>query len=42
MCLKVRLVFSNSEENSCLYAYVLLRSENIVAILDPLLSVDIS
>ena len=33
--LKVRSVHSNPEENSCLNACVLLRSENIDATLDP-------
>ena len=33
--LKVRLIYSNLEENSCLNACVLLRSENIDATLDP-------
>jgi hypothetical protein len=36
--LKIRSVCSNSEENSYLNAYVLLRSENIDATPDPLLS----
>ena len=36
--LKVRSVYSNPKENPCLNACVLLRSENIVATLDPLLS----
>jgi hypothetical protein len=36
--LKVRSIYSNSEENFCLNACVLLRSENIVATPDPLLS----
>jgi hypothetical protein len=36
--LKVRIVYSNPEENSCLNTCVLLRSENIVATPDPLLS----
>ena len=36
--LKVRLVYSNPEENFCLNACVLLRSENIVATPNPLLS----
>jgi hypothetical protein len=36
--LKVRSVYSNSEENSCLSTCVLLRHENIVATPDPLLS----
>ena len=31
----VRLVYSNPEENSCLNACVLLRSESIVATPDP-------
>ena len=35
---EVRSVYSNLEENSCLNACVLLRSENIVATPDPLLS----
>ena len=35
--LKVRLVCSNSEENSCLNACVLLRSESMVAASDPFL-----
>ena len=34
--LKIRLLCSNSKENSCLTACVLLRSENIVATPDPL------
>ena len=34
--LNVRSVYSNSEENSCLNACVLLRSENIDATPDPL------
>ena len=34
--LKVRLVYSNLEENSCLNACVLLRSESIVATPNPL------
>ena len=34
--LKVRLIYSNLEENSCLNACVLLRSENIEATPDPL------
>ena len=34
--LKVRSVYSNSEENSCLNACVLLRSKNIDATPDPL------
>jgi hypothetical protein len=38
VCLKVRSVYSNQEENSCLNACVLLRSESIVATLDLLLS----
>jgi hypothetical protein len=29
--LKVKLVYANPKENSCLNAYVLLRSENFVA-----------
>ena len=33
---EVRLVYSNLEENSCLNACVLLRSENIEATPDPL------
>ena len=33
-----RIVYSNLEENSCLNACVLLRSESIVATPDPLLS----
>ena len=33
--LKVRSVYSNPEESSCLNAYVLLRSESIDATLDP-------
>ena len=33
--LKVRLVYSNQEENSCLNACVLLRSESIVATPNP-------
>ena len=33
--LKVRSVHSNLEENSCLNAYVLLRSESIVITPDP-------
>jgi hypothetical protein len=33
--LKVRSVYSNPEENFCLNACVLLRSENIDATLDP-------
>ena len=33
--LKVRSVYSNSEENSCLNACVLLRSESIAATPDP-------
>ena len=32
--LKVRLIYSNLEENSCLNACVLLRSESIEATLD--------
>ena len=36
--LKVRIVYSNSEENSCLNACVLLRSETIDATIVPLLS----
>jgi hypothetical protein len=36
--LKVRSVYSNPEENSCLKACVILRSENIDATPDPLLS----
>ena len=36
--LKVRTIYSNPEENSCLNACVLLRSKNIVATPDPLLS----
>jgi hypothetical protein len=36
--LKVRSVYSNSEDNSYLNACVLLRSENIIATPDPLLS----
>ena len=32
---EVRSVYSNSKENSCLNAYVLLRSESIVATPDP-------
>jgi hypothetical protein len=36
--LKVRLVYSNLEDNSCLKACVLLRSENIAATSDSLLS----
>ena len=35
---EVRSIYSNSEENSCLNACVLLRSESIEAITDPLLS----
>ena len=35
--MKVRSVYSNPEENSCLNACVLLRSENIDATPDPLL-----
>ena len=38
MGLKVRSVYSNPEENFCLNPCVLLRSENIVATPDPLLS----
>ena len=34
--LKVRSVYFNPEKNSCLNACVLLKSENIVATLDPL------
>ena len=34
---EVKSVYSNSEENSCLNACVLLRSESIVATPDPLL-----
>jgi len=37
--LKVRIVYSNPEESSCLNACVLLRRESIVATLDPLLGV---
>ena len=33
--LKVRSIYSNLEENSCLNACVLLRSESIVATPDP-------
>ena len=36
--LKVRIVYSNLEENSCLNACVLLRSENIKETTNPLLS----
>ena len=36
MSLKVRSVYSNSEENSCLNASVLLRSESIEATPDPI------
>ena len=36
--LEVRSIYFNQEENSCLNACVLLRSENIVATSDPLLS----
>ena len=35
---QVRSVYSNPEENSCLNACVLLRSENIEETTDPLLS----
>jgi hypothetical protein len=35
---KIRSVYSNPEENSCLNACVFLRSENIEATTDPLLS----
>ena len=38
MSLKVRSIYSNPEENSCLNACVLLRSENIEETTDPLLS----
>jgi hypothetical protein len=34
--LKVRLVYSNPEENSCLNARVILRSASIVATPDPI------
>ena len=34
---EVTSVYSNSEENSCLNACVLLKSESIVATLDPFL-----
>ena len=34
---EVRFVYSTPEENSCLNACVLLRSESIVATLDPFL-----
>jgi hypothetical protein len=36
--LKVRIVYSNLEENFCLNACVLLRRESIIATHDPLLS----
>ena len=36
MSLKVRLVYSNPKENSCLNACVLLRSESIEVTLDPI------
>jgi hypothetical protein len=36
--LKVRIVYSNPEENSCLNACVLLRRESIEATPNPLLS----
>ena len=36
MSLKVKLDYSNSKENSCLNACVLLRSENIDATPDPM------
>jgi hypothetical protein len=35
---EIRLFYSNPEENSCLNACVFLRSENIKATTDPLLS----
>jgi len=38
--LKVRIVYSNPEENFCLNTCVLLRRESIVATPDPLLSLD--
>ena len=38
MSLKIKSVYSNLEENSLLNTCVLLRRENIVATLDPLLS----
>ena len=34
--LKVKSVYSNPEENSCLNACVLLRSESVEAALDPI------
>jgi hypothetical protein len=37
----IRIVYSNPEENSCLNACVLLRCENIVATLDPSLSLSL-
>ena len=36
--LKVRIVYSNPKENSCLNACVLLRSESIEATPDPILA----
>jgi hypothetical protein len=35
---EIRSVYSNPEENSCLNTFVFLRSENIEATTDPLLS----
>ena len=39
---EVRSVYSNPEENSCLNAYVLLRSKNIEATPDPFVEFSIA